>query len=74
MKKTLAAVAAAGFLAVMAGPALAGPGCGGAAHNQSVGIPETSGPVAQGEQSTPAQTQTETQTETQTASTDAASE
>ena len=70
MKNTLAAVAAAGFLAVMAGPALAGPGCGGAAHNQSVGIPEASGPVAQGEQSTPAQTQTETQT----ASTDAASE
>ena len=62
MKRTLSALAAAGFLAVLAGPALAGGGCGNWG-SQSVGIPDRNGGhVAegeiQGEQSTPAPTQT----------------
>jgi len=58
MKRTLTALAAAGFLAVMAGPALAGGGCG-SWGSQSVSAPDHSGDhVAQGEQSTPVPTQT----------------
>jgi hypothetical protein len=56
MKRTLTALAALGFLAVMAGPALAGGGCGGS-HLQSVKA-DPSDRVAQGEQSTPVPTQT----------------
>jgi len=62
MKRTLTALAAAGFLAVMAGPALAGEGCG---HwgSQSVSVPDRNGGhvaqgETQGEPSTPAPTQT----------------
>ena len=67
MKKTLAALAAAGFLAAMAGPALAGGGCGGFS-TQSVSAEGDQQIVAGGEQSTP------TTTTTQTASTEAATE
>ena len=58
MKRTLTALTAAGFLAVMAGPALAGGGCG-SWSSQSVGLPDRNGDhVAQDEQSTPVPTQT----------------
>lgn len=56
MKRTLTALAATGFLAVVAGPAAAD--CSGM-HSQSVSAPATSQEqVAQGEQSTPVPTQT----------------
>lgn len=68
MKKTCAALAAAGFLAVTAGPALAGGSCGSFSP-QSVGLPgDDPATVAEGGQSTP------TTTVTQTASTEAAAE
>ena len=67
MKKTCAALAAAGFLAVMAGPALAAGGCDNWS-TQSVSAEGDQQIVAGGEQSTP------TTTTTQTASTEAASE
>ncbi len=58
MKRALTALAAAGFLAVLAGPAVAG--CGGM-HSQSVSAPVPSqDQVVQGEQSTPVSTQTAT--------------
>jgi hypothetical protein len=69
MKKTLAALAAAGFVAMMAGPAWAGGGCG-SWGTQSVGTDGDHRTVAEGEQSIP----TTTKTETQTASTEAATE
>ena len=69
MKKTLAALAAAGFLAVMAGPAMAAGGCG-SFSTQSVSAEGDQQIVAGGEQSTP----TTTTTTTQTASTEAATE
>lgn len=56
MKRVLTALAASGFLAVLAGPAVAD--CGGM-HTQSVSAPVPSqDQVAQGEQSTPVPTQT----------------
>lgn len=56
MKRTLTALAALGFLAVTAGPALAGGGCGSwGTHSVSA---DPSDRVAQGEQSTPVPTQT----------------
>ena len=58
MKRTLTALVASGFLAVMAGPALAGGGCG-SWGSQNVSVPDRGdGHVAQGEQSTPVPTQT----------------
>ena len=69
MKKTLAALAAAGFLAVMSGPAMAAGGCG-TWDAQSVSAEGDQPIVAQGEQSTP----DTTTTTTQTASTEAATE
>ena len=57
MKRTLTALVALGFLAVMAGPALAGPGCG-SWDTQSVGVDRGGDQVAQGEQSHPVPTQT----------------
>lgn len=58
MKRILTALAATGFLAVLAGPAVAG--CG-AMHSQSVSLPPASqDQMAQGEQSTPVPTQTAT--------------
>ena len=58
MKRTLTALAAAGFLALIAGPALAGGGCG-SWSNQSVGVPDTSHDrVAEGDHSIPETTQT----------------
>ena len=70
MKRTLTALAAAGFLAVMAGPALAGSGCGGWSTH-TAGLAERSGdPSTQTGQSTPAPTPVPTQT----ASTDEKSE
>ncbi len=57
MKRTLTALAAAGFLAVTAGPALAGSGCGSwGTHNVKADPSDRT--VAQGEQSTPVPTQT----------------
>jgi len=58
MKRTLTALAASGFLAVMAGPALAGSGCGNWGAQTAGGPDRADGHVAQGEQSTPAPTQT----------------
>jgi hypothetical protein len=61
MKRILTALAATGFLAAVAGPAVAE--CG-AMHNQSVSMPPTSQEqVAQGEQSTPVPAQTATKEE-----------
>ena len=58
MKRTLTALTAAGFLVVMAGPALAAGGCG-SWGSQNVSVPDRSGDhVAQGEQSHPVPTQT----------------
>lgn len=57
MKRTLTALVAAGFLAVLAGPAVAD--CGAHMGAQSVSAPSTSqDQVVQGEQSTPVPTQT----------------
>ena len=57
MKRILTALAAAGFLAVSAGPALAGSGCGSwGTHNVKADPSDRT--VAQGEQSTPVPTQT----------------
>jgi hypothetical protein len=56
MKRILTTLAASGFLAVTAGPAVAD--CGGM-HAQSVSAPPTSqDQVVQGEQQTPPPTQT----------------
>jgi hypothetical protein len=56
MKRILTTFAATGFLAVMAGPAVAG--CG-VSHSQSVSAPATGqDQVVQGEQSTSSTTQT----------------
>ena len=58
MKRTLTALTAAGFLVVMAGPALAAGGCG-SWGSQNVSVPDRGGGhVAQGEQSHPVPTQT----------------
>jgi hypothetical protein len=58
MKRALTALAASGFLAVIAGPALAGGGCGNWG-SQNVSVPDRGGDhVAQGEQSHPVPTQT----------------
>ena len=67
MKKTLAALAAAGFVAAMTGPAWAGSGCGNWG-TQSVGTDGDHRTVAEGEQTIP------TTTATQTASTEVATE
>ena len=57
MKRTLTALVALGFLAVTAGPALAGSGCG-SWGSQSVSTDRGDRHVAEGEQSTPVPTQT----------------
>ena len=58
MKRTLAALAAAGFLAVMAGPALAGGGCGSWGSQTAGGPDGDNRNISHGEQSTPVPTQT----------------
>ncbi len=58
MKRTFAALAAAGFLAVMAGPALAGGGCGNWSTHTAGGADGDNRNLSQLEQSTPVPTQT----------------